>query len=302
MRTSSKRGATALSASTRSSAAAPKSYSEDALAAGSSSSSSDDSETAPGSNLAAKKKAKKVAAASLRRGYTSGYADPLKKYEGTFKSPPVRAPPAAIVTRVLDLAKHAPTRGPAAEVTRTYRFADRPEFRPNLSPEEVMRAGSFGGTYFRPIASAVSGETYTAAQAMADLPAAWLKGMPAASLSSATYDKEVNTFGVPCGGSLDMWESSGWINPVDPYGWFQWYYRFFQGRRCSDDDRQIGRWLKRAGPKGRFRNPLIRKGAAARTTFDDAKISPVIRQTLQHWGYNLTQADHDKYCKLKGWM
>ena len=301
MRASTKRGAAALSASTRprrSSTESVKSYSESALAAGSSSDEDNVSD-----DPVAKKAKKKAVATSMRRGYMSGYADPLKKYEGTYKSPPVAAAPPAKVSRALDLAKYAPTRGPASEGhVRTLRFADWPEFRPNLSPEEVLRAGSFGGTYFRPIASAASGESFTTAQAMADLPKSWTEGLPASSLSSTKYNASLNTFGVSCGGSLDMWESSGWINPVDPYGWFQWYCRFYQGRRCSDDERQIGRWLKSAGPKGRFRNQLIGKCAAASTTFDDAKISPVIRQTLQHWGYNLTQIDHDKYCKLKGWM
>lgn len=48
-----------------------------------------------------------------------------------------------------------------------------------------------------------------------------------------------------------VWESSGWIVESDPYGWFQWYCRFYQGRRCSDDARQISRWCKSAGPKGK---------------------------------------------------
>jgi hypothetical protein len=294
MRAASKRGAALVAASARprrSSAAMPKSYSEDALADAAAGSASEDE--APAS-----KKQKKAAAASMRRGFTNGFADPLKKYEGTYKSPGVRAPPLADVTRAADLAKHEPKRG----ADRTVRFSDWPDFRPNLSPAEVLRAGSFGGTYFRPISSGATGLAYTAAEAMADLPKPWVAGLAKAQLTSPKYDTAVNTFGVACGGSLDMWESSGWINPIDPYGWFQWYCRFYQGRRCSDDDRQIGRWMKSAGPKGRFRNQLIGKCAAASTTFDDAKISPVIRQTLQHWGYNLTQADHDRYCKLKGLM
>jgi hypothetical protein len=58
------------------------------------------------------------------------------------------------------------------------------------------------------------------------------------------------------GGNLDMWESSGWITHIDPYGWFQWYCRFYLGRRCSDDERQINRWLKTTGPNGSFRITL----------------------------------------------
>jgi hypothetical protein len=87
-------------------------------------------------------------------------------------------------------------------------------------------------------------------------------------------------------------QSSGWISDADPYGWFQWYCRFFQGRRCSDDDRQIARWKGVAGPKGRFKSQLCNKIAAASLLRDnalnDVSISPVIRQTLFHWGLLIT--------------
>ncbi len=86
---------------------------------------------------------------------------------------------------------------------------------------------------------------------------------------------------------------------MDPYGWFQWYCRFYLGRRSTDDERQIARALGVMGPKGRFRNQLIGKCSAAGKAFDDPSVSPVIRQSLQHWGYALTQADADAYCKKK---
>ena len=71
--------------------------------------------------------------------------------------------------------------------------------------------------------------------------------------------QDVNRYRVKCGGSLGMWESSGWISALDPYGWFQWYCRFYLGRRCTDDERQIQRWLGGHGPKGRFRLQLMNK-------------------------------------------
>eukprot|EP00937_MAST-01D_sp_MAST-1D-sp2_P001645 g1645.t1 len=231
--------------------------------------------------------------AKSRRGFTNGFADPLKKYEGSYKSPPAPTPEPAKVTAPVN-PQYAPARGK----DRTFRFADWPDFRPNLSPAEVMQLGSFGGTYFRKIFSAAAGQAYS--EAHAEFPAAWWKGLKKHQLCSKTYDTGLNRYGVACGGSLDMWESSGWINATDPYGWFQWYCRFFQGRRTSDDARQISRWCKSAGPKGRFRNQLIGKCSYAGRSFDDASISPVIRQTLQHWGYQLTQADLERYCKLKG--
>lgn len=163
------------------------------------------------------------------------------------------------------------------------------DFRPNQTPEDVLRGGAFGGTYFRTIASAVTGETYNGKQALADtVPSEWIDGLDVKRmLTSSSYHETVNKYRVKCGGSLGMWESSGWISNVDPYGWFQWYCRFYQGRRCSDDFRQVSRWLKIAGPKGRFKSQLCNKILAANARAEDASISPVIRQTLFHWGLHV---------------
>merc|ERR1712054_559969 len=111
---------------------------------------------------------------------------------------------------------------------------------------------------------------------MGELPREWLSGLKSNQLKSTVYRPEVNKWGVKCGGSLGMWESSGWISAIDPYGWFQWYCRFFQGRRSTDDDRQVSRWNKSAGLTGRFRGQLSNKVLAANTTHDNAAISPVI--------------------------
>jgi len=171
------------------------------------------------------------------------------------------------------------------------------DFKPNRTPEEVLRAGSFGGTYYRPIASAVTNVRYSSSAVLKDsVRPEWIEGLnKSRMITSSTYDKSVNKFGVKCGGSLGMWESSGWISDSDPYGWFQWYCRFYQGRRCSDDSRQISRWLKSAGPKGRFRSQLCNKILAAGTSAGDTKISPVIRQTLLHWGLEVTEHTVEKH-------
>jgi len=171
-------------------------------------------------------------------------------------------------------------------------FPDSPEFRPNLTPKEVLQAGSFGGTYFRPIKSSVTDLKYN--KMWNELPQNWLEGLNIPrTISSTLYDEKVNTYKAKCGGSLEMWESSGWIDKVDPYGWFMWYCRFYLGRRCYDDDRQIGRWKNCCGPKGRWKGNLIGKIARAGVAYDNKGISPVVRQTLQHWGYRLTEKDYN---------
>lgn len=174
------------------------------------------------------------------------------------------------------------------------------QFKPNKTPKQVFKMGAFGGTYFRPIHSSVTGEDYTPKQAMRGLPKDWFKGLDIDTMvASSKYDKKVNKYKVKCGSSLEAWESSGWIDEQDPYGWFQWFCKYSTGRRTSDDERQIGRWLKLAGPNGRFRRTLMNKIIKNGTTYDDFSISPVIRQVLLHWGYQLTKKDLDDYKKSK---
>lgn len=115
-------------------------------------------------------------------------------------------------------------------------------FRPNRSPEEVLRAGAFGGTYFRTIDSGVVKATLSGA--WKELPASWIEGLePSTHLARpwAKYNAALNKYGVKSGTTLEDWEGSGWITKYDPFGWFQWYCRYFQGRRCPDDERQIGK-------------------------------------------------------------
>jgi len=181
-----------------------------------------------------------------------------------------------------------------------FAFPDFPEFKPNLSPKQVLQSGSFGGTYYRDISSAVTGLHYNGRQAIKEYPDSWFHGLCLEEhVVSQQYRKSVNKYLVACGGSLGMWETSGWISAVDPYGWFQWYCRFFLGRRSSDDARQVARWLKGQGPKGRWRLQLMNKIIRDRTKFDDTKVSPVIRQVLLHWAYELTSLDFEAYRDVK---
>eukprot|EP00633_Aureoumbra_lagunensis_P005039 CAMPEP_0197308934 /NCGR_PEP_ID=MMETSP0891-20130614/7468_1 /TAXON_ID=44058 ORGANISM="Aureoumbra lagunensis, Strain CCMP1510" /NCGR_SAMPLE_ID=MMETSP0891 /ASSEMBLY_ACC=CAM_ASM_000534 /LENGTH=189 /DNA_ID=CAMNT_0042793717 /DNA_START=33 /DNA_END=599 /DNA_ORIENTATION=- len=80
-----------------------------------------------------------------------------------------------------------------------------PEFRPNLSPAEIMQLGSFGGTYFRSIVSAVTGETY-GDEVWQEFPAEWFKDLNIKTqVTSQKYRPEMNKYGVKCGTSLDAW-------------------------------------------------------------------------------------------------
>lgn len=222
--------------------------------------------------------AAKAATATSKKYVTDGFADPLRNTAKSFKVPPSPPPEAA---RVLHSDGSPPVKN-----AQEYVFEDAPNFRPNMSPSEVLHAGSFGGTYFRPIYSTVTRKKH--ANEHLELPAKWLEGLSAEQLCSPVYRKELNTYRVKSGSSLDTWQSSGWINAIDPYGWFQWYCRFWQGRRTTDDERQIGRFNRMAGPTGRFRGQLIRACQKRGASYDDASVSPVIRQSLQHWGYRLT--------------
>ncbi|XP_037080068.1 uncharacterized protein LOC119100954 isoform X2 [Pollicipes pollicipes] len=178
----------------------------------------------------------------------------------------------------------------------TLEFSDYPRFRPNRTPKEVLQAGSFGGTYFRPIKSSITGESYK--DVWKELPEDWLEGLSIKrQVASSIYDENVNRYGKKCGGSLEMWEESGWIVAQDPYGWFQWYCRFYQGRRTADDERQIGRWDRCTGEKGRWKNNLITKVVRSGSKFDSRAVSPVVRQTLLHWGYELTEEDFARGAK-----
>ena len=110
-------------------------------------------------------------------------------------------------------------------------------FNPNKTPTEIIKEGVFGGTCFRDIYSGVNKKWYKNS---------WkefvqLKNIDTKFYASYYYDVKVNKYGVKCGTSLRFWESKGCINKIDRYGWFQWYFRYWLGRRSKDDKRQINR-------------------------------------------------------------
>ena len=92
---------------------------------------------------------------------------------------------------------------------------------------------------------------------------------------SSYYDISVNKYSVKCGRSLRFWENNGWIKAIDPYGWFQWYFRYWLGRRCSDDERQINRSKRIVS---RLKGKLVKMIKDAGSEFDDYFISPKVRQ------------------------
>jgi len=131
------------------------------------------------------------------------------------------APPLLVRSAAGSHEKHAAAGPPTRDASGSFVFKGFPHMRPNLSPAEVLQLGSFGGYYFRPIASGVTGKVH--ADAWRELPADWLAGLDLKrQVASEVYDAKVNKYKVKCGQDLREWESSGWIDKQDPYGWFQW--------------------------------------------------------------------------------
>jgi hypothetical protein len=101
-----------------------------------------------------------------------------------------------------------------------------PEFRPQLTPAQMLKLGVFGGKYMT--------------DCRREFPKSWFAG---ARLSPRGPDRACNFFGVDASQPLWEWKRKGWIHPDDPRGWFQWYCRYYMGRRMLDEDRrQINRW------------------------------------------------------------
>ena len=100
-----------------------------------------------------------------------------------------------------------------------------PDFRPQLTPKEMLALGVFGGKYMTDCA--------------AEFPSDWFAR---AKLCHESHNPRLNFFGVNASQPLSEWRRKGWIHAEDPRGWFQWYCRYFMGRRGPDDERQIRRW------------------------------------------------------------
>jgi len=136
-----------------------------------------------------------------------------------------------------------------------------PEFKPELTPAEMLALGVFGGKYMT--------------DCRKEFPKSWFTR---AKLSPARRDPSLNCFGVDASQPLAEWRRKGWIFDDDPRGWFQWYCRYYMGRRLPDEDaRQIGRW------KAMRRH--IRQ-VQVNCEPGDPFCRPRQRQALLHWAYD----------------
>ena len=146
-------------------------------------------------------------------------------------------------------------------------------------PVEIIKQSAFEETYFRDIYSFRYCKLVQKVMGRIQLVKKYWSEVLLLGLLWSLY-------GVKCETSLRFWESKGWINEIDPFGWFQWYFRYWLVRRSHDDERQINRWK---GILSRFEDKLVKMIKDARSKYDDYSISPEIRQILMHWGYELTE-------------
>lgn len=147
------------------------------------------------------------------------------------------------------------------------------EFKPHLTPAQMLQRGVFGGNYF----AGCTDED--------------LKGLSLDTLSLALenrnfhFDKSRNDYGVRAGQTYAEWMANGWIFPEDPLGWFHWYCRYHNGRRHQRDAHQIRRWFNYGDRWGMFaRRQLTTKGDA----------SFVVKQGLLQWAYDPMRVLHDR--------
>jgi hypothetical protein len=135
-----------------------------------------------------------------------------------------------------------------------------PEFSPELTPKQMLEMGVFGGKYMT--------------DCRKEFPKEWFIH---AKLCHERHDPMMNYFQVNASQPLSLWRVKGWIYHEDPRGWFQWYCRYYLGRRCLDDRRQIKRW------KAMNRHiAQIKKHC----TMEDLSCRPKQRQALLNWAYD----------------
>lgn len=135
------------------------------------------------------------------------------------------------------------------------------EFQPELTPQQMLELGVFGGNYFT--------------SEYQELPPEWLKD---AVISDHGHDPSLNFFETDASQPLRVWEEKGWIFEEDPRGWFQWYCRYYMGRRIPTvDQQQIKRWKA-------IRRHVAQIKQACQP--GDLNCRPRQRQALLHWAYD----------------
>ena len=135
------------------------------------------------------------------------------------------------------------------------------DFKPELTPKQMLAMGVFGGKYMT--------------DCRKEFPADWYKK---AKLCPEQHDPEMNYFGVNASKPLSYWRKMGWIYDDDPRGWFQWYCRYYMGRRLpSEDQRQIKRWKAMTRHIAQVKKNCPPGGITCR---------PKQRQALLHWAYD----------------
>lgn len=105
------------------------------------------------------------------------------------------------------------------------------EFKPDLTPREMLKLGVFGGAYFVGVKGLIPKE----------FPKLWFKGVNISN--NQEKNALLNYFKIEASQPLSVWQKKGWIYKDDPHGWFEWYCRYYMGRRIPEEDhRQIKRW------------------------------------------------------------
>lgn len=149
------------------------------------------------------------------------------------------------------------------ECTASFGRITDSKFTPELTPKEMLALGVFGGVYMRDCTD--------------EFPADWFTDAKFQKPGIYTRDAALNFFGVNASKSLAYWQQKGWIHKDDPRGWFQWYCRYYMGRRHEDDARQIKRWRA-------FKRHVAQVKAHCKK--GDHVCRSTQRQALLHWAYD----------------
>jgi len=136
-----------------------------------------------------------------------------------------------------------------------------PDFKPELTPKKMLELGVFGGKYMT--------------DCKKEFPKDWFKN---AKLCHEFHNPEINYFKINASQPISIWRKKGWIFKEDPRGWFQWYCRYYLGRRIPEIDKiQIKRWKAIMRHIAQVKKNCIKKDLACRRRQ---------RQALLHWAYD----------------